>query len=471
LTKRIVDESFARELEEQAGSESAASHDDLRKSLNQTPDDILAQGTGRIRLFFKRILFRLLRPVLNPILEHNSTVNRQLLDALSSAENRTVKRLDDTGKRLRQVYLKTGETLATLRNDLITHIDEAIERTWNETSSGITDEISRQVAGYNERFREEFRSTSADLIARTDMEIRYLEDRLESAMHDLDGRTSAAMDDVVRCLDRLEAFNADLKRMQEHTHLLISETGLEGAPKTYEAGSTGIDQTDPVYLMHQGQFRGDRDTIARRQALYVEYFREAKPVLDIGCGRGEFLHLLRENDIEARGIDINPEMVKACRNDGFEVQQADLYIALRETQDESVGGIFCAQVVEHLDFGEIKELLASAHRVLKPDGILIAETINPESVFALTRYFYLDPTHKSPLPPSLLEFYARAAGFTSVSLLMLAEAPESERLRAVDLETVMPGAIDDAFKRLNHDIERLNEFLFGHFEYAIVARK
>ncbi|HWJ45497.1 MAG TPA: class I SAM-dependent methyltransferase, partial [Gaiellaceae bacterium] len=143
----------------------------------------------------------------------------------------------------------------------------------------------------------------------------------------------------------------------------------------------------PDYFAFESRMRGSVEAIRERQRPYVEDFRAAAPVLDIGCGRGELLSLLRDAGVEARGIDADADMVAYARGDGLDVDQADLVEYLEGLDDASLGGIFMGQVVEHLPPGALVRSLELAARKLRPGGVLVAETINPLSPLALRHYF------------------------------------------------------------------------------------
>ena len=161
--------------------------------------------------------------------------------------------------------------------------------------------------------------------------------------------------------------------------------------------------------------RGSTESIRERQRPYVDDFRDAAAVLDIGCGRGEFLGLLREAAIEARGVDLDADMVAYARGEGLEVEQADAVAYLQGLEDGSLGGIFAAQLVEHVPAPTLVQLLELAAAKLRPGGLFVAETINPLSPLALRNY-YADLTHAQPLVPETLELLARQAGFGNVEL-------------------------------------------------------
>jgi SAM-dependent methyltransferase len=211
----------------------------------------------------------------------------------------------------------------------------------------------------------------------------------------------------------------------------------------------------PDYFAFESRMRGSVDAIRERQRRYVEDFRWAAPVLDVGCGRGELLQLLREAAIEARGIDADADMVAYARGDGLDVEQADLLEYLERLEDGSLGGIFMGQVVEHLPPGVLVRSLELAARKLRPGGLLVAETINPLSPLAL-RHYFADLTHAQPLVPETLELLARQSGFAETEVRYLNEP--AERLTEPDDPVIAA------------NVRRLNELLFAPLDYALVAR-
>jgi len=211
----------------------------------------------------------------------------------------------------------------------------------------------------------------------------------------------------------------------------------------------------PDYFAFESRMRGSVDAIRERQRRYVQDFREAAPVLDIGCGRGELLQLLREAGVEARGIDADADMVAYARGDGLDVEQADLVEYLQRLDDGSLGGIFMGQVVEHLPPGVLVRSLELAARKLRPAGVLVAETINPLSPLAL-RHYFADLTHAQPLVPETLQLLARQSGFADTEVRFLNEP--AERLTEPDDPVIAA------------NVRRLNELLFAPLDYALVAR-
>ena len=230
------------------------------------------------------------------------------------------------------------------------------------------------------------------------------------------------------------------------------------------------------YVCFEDVFRGEPEEIAARQRDYLPYFEGASDVLDIGCGRGEFLALLRGEGIAARGVDLNAEAVERCRERGVEAARADALAYLRALADESIGGLFSAQVVEHLEADYLMQMLGNAHRALRPGSRIVLETINPASWSAFFSAYVRDITHRHPLHPETLAYLLRASGFVDVSIVYRAPVPDAAKLQraAVDeslAATPAGKAVCTLADTLNQHADRLNGLMFAEQDYAAVARR
>lgn len=255
--------------------------------------------------------------------------------------------------------------------------------------------------------------------------------------------------------------------------------GLEGVAADWgrpngsesSASSAGVQPPDLSYVLLENRFRGSQNDIRDRQALYVEYFRTAsKPVLDVGCGRGELLELLRAAKIPARGIDLDAAMIAECKKKNLDVEQADLLGFLRNLPDASLGGIIALQVVEHLPNAVLTEFIALAKKKIAAGGLVIFETINPTSLTALSSNYFRDPTHVFPQHPDTLGYMLTLAGIELVETKYLAPVPESAKLRELTTELAMTPRWSETVTLLNHNIRLLNSLLFGYQDFCIVGR-
>jgi O-antigen chain-terminating methyltransferase len=214
--------------------------------------------------------------------------------------------------------------------------------------------------------------------------------------------------------------------------------------------------------------RGPESVVRERQRRYVERFRDAGPVLDAGCGRGEFLELLREHGIAGEGVDRDAGMVEACRARGLAVEAGDLFERMAAAEDGRWGGVFSAQVVEHLAFVDLIGFLELTARKLRPGGVLVIETLNPESLFVHWRWFPMDPTHVRLVHPETLRFCLERCGFRDVAIELL-PVPEPRPVEIPPLGEAGAGrGAPEAFDRAT---AYLNERLYAATDYAAIARR
>ena len=235
-----------------------------------------------------------------------------------------------------------------------------------------------------------------------------------------------------------------------------------GAPATAAGPAGALDSYK--YVGFEDRFRGSQAEIRARLEDYVPLFEGASDVLDLGCGRGEFLDLLRESGISGRGLDLNHEMVEVCRSRGLRVDEGDALSFLRALPDGALGGLLAAQVVEHLEPDYLLALLDVAYAKLRPGSRIVLETINPACWFAFFESYIRDITHVRPLHPDTLSYLLTASGFQEVSVSYRAPYPEHEKLQTV------PGD-DDRSETFNANVERLNRLLFTHLDYAAMGRR
>lgn len=264
-------------------------------------------------------------------------------------------------------------------------------------------------------------------------------------------RVARALEESARLAVALTRVEANLAAAAER----LSE--LDG-----ESGEASFD-----YLALQHRFRGEEDDIRERQGRYVPLFRGRARVLDIGCGRGEFLDLLREERIDAAGVDLEHSMVEQCRLRGVEAVQGDGIAHLRHLPDGSLGGVFAAQVIEHLHPARIVTLVELAHRKLRPGGVLVLETVNPACLVTFAS-FYADFTHVKPVHPLALQWLAQETGFDPVDIDFLSPIEEERRLHPLP---DLPGAPVDAVAAFDRGIAVTDALLYAHQEFALVARR
>ncbi|WP_137669102.1 class I SAM-dependent methyltransferase, partial [Sphaerospermopsis reniformis] len=216
---------------------------------------------------------------------------------------------------------------------------------------------------------------------------------------------------------------------------------------------------DAFYVAFEDYFRGSREDILNRLKVYLPLIEQANigtpdaPILDIGCGRGEWLELLRDSGYISKGIDINRVMIEQCQARALDVIAADVIDYLQTLPENSLGAITGFHIIEHLPFKILMRLFAETVRVLKPQGLVIFETPNPENILVGSNNFYLDPTHHHPLPSATIQFMAEISGLCNIQVMKLHPYPENQQVAGEDLA------------------QRFNHYFYGCQDYAIIGYK
>jgi 2-polyprenyl-3-methyl-5-hydroxy-6-metoxy-1,4-benzoquinol methylase len=302
------------------------------------------------------------------------------------------------------------------------------------------------------RERRELQATLSTAMSRT----QVLERRLEA----LRLQALARLDREVARLRAQQTVQEE--RMALLIQARIESPELSGDLPAQQLRQEELHDMDALYAALEDEFRGSRQEIGERLSVYLPKLTEAgigsasMPILDVGCGRGEWLELLREHQLQGAGIDLNRVVLAICRERGLQVQEAEAIEYLRSLPEASLGAVTAFHVIEHLALPQLLALLDAARRALKPGGVAIFETPNPNNVFVVSRYFYLDPTHRHPIPPLLGRFLAEARGFERVEILELHPWPVEHRL-----DTSTGGDV----------AARFNECFYGPQDYAIIGWK
>lgn len=261
----------------------------------------------------------------------------------------------------------------------------------------------------------------------------------------------------------LDCLKVQLRQMQRHMPKTADTVPAETTGAAQNTSAMPAQTYDTIeYFDFENHFRGSVEQIKNAQRQYLPYFTGKQHVLDLGCGRGEFLSLMQEQGIPAVGVDVYEPYVEYCTMQGLKAVCGDgvTYLSKMDKAD----GIFVGQVVEHLTPEQIMTLCRIAHEKLENGGCLVVETPNPTSLSIYTNAFYIDPSHVKPVHPLTMQYYLEKAGFTKTEIIYT----ESSRPVQTIPELRCPG---ENVAEFNAAMQETAKMLYGSQDYAIVAVK
>jgi 2-polyprenyl-3-methyl-5-hydroxy-6-metoxy-1,4-benzoquinol methylase len=256
----------------------------------------------------------------------------------------------------------------------------------------------------------------------------------------------------------------------------------DGAPREASAapvdpaGAFSANVDSLTYVGFEDRFRGSQDEIRSRLSDYLPVLASASDVVDVGCGRGELLDLLRQQGVTARGVDTNEGMVHLCRARGLDAEQSDALGFLERQRDGSLGGLAAIQVVEHFEPAYLLRFLETAYHKMRDGAPMVLETINPACWMAFFECYIRDITHRQALHPDTLRYLVQASGFTRVDVHFRESVRESDRLDHVSAgeagsTTDAHAALASVIRTVNDHADKLNARLFSSMDYAVIARR
>jgi O-antigen chain-terminating methyltransferase len=398
-------------------------------------------------------------------------------------------------RRIAEMELEVTDALPTFRSEIEHHL-AALNDGWDTTAEpAITSHrklTGRMIVGFKRLLRRatrpyitlvlapqvRFNGTLLQLLNSFVLPVRDTlgglakkDEDLALALHE---QVAVAHAETTR---KLREAGRQIERLEEHLTALRQTVerlkGPAGAPALVPppvVPATLATLPGEAYLRFEDLHRGDPEDIRERQRAYLGYF-PAGPVLDIGCGRGEFLELCREAAIPARGVDVDGAMVARCREAGLDVVRGDALEHLAGLPDNSLGGVFCAQVIEHLTPEAFVALVRLAHAKVRSGGVLLCETPNPMCLAVFASAFYVDLSHIKPIHPQGAAFVLEAAGFRDVELRYLNPCPPEAKLQPLEPLWYMRRYEHAFMAAINDNLSRLNDLLWGAQDYAVIGKK
>lgn len=432
--------------------------DEYKKLLNETREIVFERSEFLQNVYvgleeFKQLIFKQLEEI-PPIKEYTDETReivferseflQSVYQSFEEFKKLVFKQLEEVQK-VKKYPDETRKILDETRS-IVFERSEFLQSVYKnlEAFKTLAFEQFETLASLNKRVHSTLFSSESSLnienLASSVSQIRYQLDSLSSIFNYQNEKVEKLLSEIKPYLvkkEYSEKSHSKIKELQEH-----------------------ID--DYKYVLFESKCRGDEKELKDKQKIYLSYLLELKgmkkPIIDIGCGRGEFLELCKENDIAAKGIDINEAMVHICKQKNLNVVCAEAFEYLAAQKDNSFSAIVAFQIIEHLENQRLIDFIKIAQQKICDGGLIILETINPECVYAL-RWFYADISHKRPIPAQTLEILLQSVGFKDIKTHLISPVDAYEKLQ----ETADPIT--------NKNIEKLNNFLFGFQEYYAIGKK
>ena len=345
------------------------------------------------------------------------------------------------------------------------HYNNEIEQLRSEIDFGMK-KLRPEVEDKIEQLRPEFEDKIEQLRPEFEDRIEHLKSEFDNKI----GELRPEINNTIR--SEVNSIVTSMKLEIENMAWLASiiESKAKERHKKQEIETSDTENFDINYFRFEEQFRGSREDIKQRQLNFINYFTGCSNVLDIGCGRGEFLELLKDLGIGGKGIDIDDTMVDYCLSKGLNVEQEEAISYLKKLEDKSLDGIFIDQVVEHLEPDCLINLLQLCFQKLKYGYYIFVETVNPLSLVSFAN-FYIDMTHKKPIHPETLKFLLTSVGFRDLDTKFLSPVSEEARLQKVPINSGVEEWVKNYLGTYNQNIEKLNNILYGAQDYAVIGKK
>lgn len=413
--------------------------------------------TGRFIVFGKKVVRKFLRWYIDPVTKDQSAFNGSVTRCINEIYNKFII-VENSFKFFASKYESFKKEYNELINDINCKQTEL---------SSVTEELNNKYVQLN-NVTEELNNKYKELIGRVE-NIGSCENSKFSNQANVD--ILNVVENMENNMNALEEnynylifkYNKLQKQMNLSNKNIKIDTNINNNESNKKINE---DETNIDYFLFENKFRGNEKKVKESQSMYLKFFTNQQNVLDIGCGRGEFLELLSENNINAVGIDTYNDFVEYCKEKGLNVYNIDALQYLNSIPDNSVGGIFLGQVIEHLDKSYLLKLLQISYKKLRNGAFFVAETPNPTMLSTFTNAFYVDLSHNKPVHPETMKFLLSYYGYKEIGIVFNEASKINYKLPLLECNESV-----NNIKQFNDGINLLSDMLFGYQDYTVVGRK
>ncbi|AKB49879.1 hypothetical protein MSBRW_0626 [Methanosarcina barkeri str. Wiesmoor] len=398
-----------------------------------------------------------IRRYVDPVLQKQSQLNYNLAGVLSDAKE-TADSCSNKVEKLKSEIEQLEDENRLLKSE-VEQLSNETEKLKSEVVSSIKKEVESIVSAVN-----------LDLENKAWLN-RVLESRIQKGLGNQGTNTSGKSNAQINVSGKANVKNTPIGKANAKNTSSGNTNTQAAASRSVNAQINLSETADSQinYYVFEERFRGSRENIIEHQTNFIGYFENCTNVLDIGCGRGEFLELAKQKGINATGIDVDEDMINFCKSKGLNAELKDAIKALEEIKDKSLDGIFISQVVEHLNPRYLVNMLNLCNKKMKYGFYIIIETVNPLSLFSLAN-FYIDLSHIKPVHPETLKYLVSIAGFRDIETKFSSPVPPEMKLKK--LPNLEDTDNDESMIEIsNQNIDMINDALYGAQDYAVIGKK
>jgi len=415
---------------------------------------------------FNAHLVRLINGLIPDIDDKNRQVRAEIsgeiedkVDLVKSEVSREVN--DKVGLVKSEVSREVDDKVGLVKSEVSREVDDKVGR--------VKTEVSREVDDKVDLVKTEVSREVNDKVGLVKTEIRSkIDDRVSLVKTEIGKVIESKVNEVVATINKdieNKAWLADILERRIKTIELSNRNTLESAYMNYFVFS---DEMSEAWTRISGRSVEAPNVFEES----IKLFTQCKNVLEIGCGRGYFLQMLKENGIGGYGIELNEDFVKYCQRLGLEVKKIDALTHLNSIEDKSIDGIFMGQVIEHLPPDVSHDVLKLCYQKLQYGAYLVVVTPNILNVMVSTNLFYMDPTHVNHVHPEVIKFLLRSCGYRDIQERFYQPIPDEYKLKKIDFGDTSNTEDQKKFLEItNYNIDMLNNLLFGNRDYAVIAKK
>jgi len=448
------------------------------KGFDKKINDTAAAVNKDIDSKVSEAVYTINKDIDSKVSEAVSTVNKdiesRINEAVSTVNKDIESRINEAISTVnKDIESRINEAISTVNKDIESRINEAVYTVNKDIESRINEAVSTVNKDIESRINEAISTVNKDIESRINEAVYTVNKDIDSKLSevvstinkDIDSKVNEAVAAVDKDIEN-KAWLANLleKRLQLHQH---SSRSIADEQNTVNINYFVFNE-----IIGKAWNKLSGNSVQGVPNVFedaLNIFGEGKNILEIGCGNGTFLQMLKERGIQGYGIDLNEDFILYCKKKGLNIEQADALTHLKSLQDKMLDGVFAVHVIEHMQFYELKQLLELCYAKMQFGSHIILVTPNILNVTVSSNIFYMDPTHLNHIHPDVLKFLLESCGFRDIQERFYQPVPDEIKLKKIEYNPDMKEK--KIYETMNYNISILNNLFFGYRDFAVIAKK